>query len=124
MGWGCFPAALRTSRMTGDEPLPLAVADMPLAPRKKPARKPGKPAWTDYQVKTPVRCDHCVTAAYESLRDNEPFLGIAHAHRKRKHGADVLLLCWPHARAVEAQDAIDYRSVRNEAAPVGGRVMS
>lgn len=110
--------------MTGDEPLPLVVDNKPLAPRKKPARKPGKPAWTDYQVKTPVRCDHCVIAAFESLRDGEPFLGIADAHRKRKHGTDVLLLCWPHARVLEEQDVIDYRGVKNQAAPASGRVMS
>lgn len=89
--------------------LPFRLDGKPLrSPRKAPPRAAERPEWSDYDVKTPVDCDHCVQVAYESALNGEPFAGLRKARRKRRHGGAALLLCSEHARIQQDQDRVDY----------------
>lgn len=89
--------------------LPLRLDGKPIrVPRKTPSTGPQRPEWADYQVKTPVNCDHCVLVAYETAMEGGSHDGLRKARRKRKQGTLILLLCSEHARIQQDQDAIDY----------------
>lgn len=98
--------------------LPLRVDGKALrAPTAKPPKKPGKPAWSDYKPKTPVRCDHCAQVAYESLQAGEGFVGTRQARMKRRHDGENLLLCAEHANLQRELDKADYAHIASEVRP-------
>lgn len=92
--------------------LPLRVDGRPLRPpRKTPTTGVRRPEWSDYTVKVPVQCTHCVLAAYErATAGRGAYDGIRQARRKRKQGDEILLLCSEHAHIQQDQDLIDYPS--------------
>lgn len=105
--------------------LPLEFDGPPLTtPGRKGVRGGGdKPEWTEYRVQTPVRCDHCLQVAHATLLAGKPHEGLRDAKFKRRHGADVLLLCHEHANAVRDADRVEFAGVAAVRSS-GGRVMS
>lgn len=106
--------------------LPLEFDGPPLTtPPSNGVRAGGrKPVWSDYRVKTPVRCDHCLSVAYATLRDGKPHEGLRDAKFKRKYGAEILLLCAAHAAVLREADRVEFAGVQSAAKAGRKKVMS
>lgn len=84
--------------------VPLFNVELP-APLVKPRRElgPGKPRWSKYRVKDPLKCDDC-NLVLHLCRGDGP--ASRRAWWRRKQGGVDLLLCIEHAQQRREEDGL------------------
>lgn len=80
-----------------DPPTPDPVRHPQVTP------KPGRPTWSRYRPKNPVKCDDCM-AVHAETGGRGPIAGMA--RWRRAVGRDYRLLCYAHARRWRDHDKL------------------
>ncbi len=89
--------------MTQTEDVPMFDVETPAVLVPKRPKGSGKPRWTRYRVKAPIKCDDCMLVL-TLAKGNAPAARFAQ-YRRVQSGKD-LLLCIAHAQERRDEDGM------------------
>lgn len=96
---------------SSEQPTLFPYAVPPLKPVRQPPG-PGKPTWSVYKVKSPMKCDDCQQRALESLLAGSPVIPIrAAVHKRSQPGLAPRLYCYEDATLQKEHDVAMFADV-------------
>lgn len=83
---------------------PLFDVDTPPVRTPRRPAAPGKPAWSKYRPKAPMKCDDCMMVLALAKGDAP---ASRRARWRRRIGTTDLLLCYAHADVRREEDGLE-----------------